>query len=188
MRIILLGPPGARKGTQVERIVSVDREMLRTAVQQQTDVGKKAKDIMMRDELVRDPIIVGVVEDRISQADCSAFVLDGFPRTIDQADPLHIQLNSRDLGLDHVVELRVVEEILLDRIVTRAQQAEERGEAVRADDNRESLKIRLDAYKQETALLIEYYRNHHLLRTIDGLQPIDDVTRSIFAVLKGKVQ
>lgn len=193
MRIVLLGPPGAGKGTQAESIVGKysvlhlsTGDMLRSAVRNQTDLGMKAKDVMARGELVPDELLVTVVEERISESDAErGFVLDGFPRTLGQAEAFDTYLEVNALNLDHVVELRIEEEVLLNRVVARARQAMERGQAVRADDNAEALKIRLDAYYKETAPLVEYYRSKKVLRSIDGLQSIEDVTSDIFRALDG---
>jgi adenylate kinase len=192
MRVVLLGPPGAGKGTQAENIVGKygvlhlsTGDMLRSAVRMQTDLGKKAKDVMARGELVPDELVVAVVEERISQPDADrGFILDGFPRTIAQAEAFDSYLEANSLNLDHVLELRVEEDVLLDRVVARARQAKANGQAVRADDNAAALKIRLDAYFQETAPLIEYYRSKKVLRSVDGLQSIPEVTRDIFEALE----
>jgi len=158
--------------------------MLRSAVREQTEIGKQAKDIMAQGGLVPDDLVVAAVEERISRPDAAhGFVLDGFPRTIFQAEAFDAYLHARTLDIDHVIELRVDEEMLLDRVETRARQARKLGHPVRADDNREALKIRLDAYFQETAPLIDYYRSRRTLRSIDGLQPIDAVTGDIFKAL-----
>jgi adenylate kinase len=194
MRIVLLGPPGAGKGTQAERIVEKfcvlhlsTGDMLRSAVREQTEIGKQAQDIMAQGGLVPDDLVVAAVEERISRPDAAhGFVLDGFPRTIFQAEAFDAYLHARTLDLDHVIELRVDEEMLLDRVESRARQARELGHPVRADDNREALKIRLDAYFQETAPLIDYYRSRHTLRSIDGLQSIDAVTGDIFNALDAR--
>ena len=192
MRVVLLGPPGAGKGTQAENIVAKygvlhlsTGDMLRSAVRKQTDLGKKAKNVMARGELVPDELVVAVVEERISQPDADrGFILDGFPRTRAQAEAFDTYLDANNLSLDHVVELRVDEDVLLDRVVARARQAKENGQAVRADDNAAALKIRLNAYFQETAPLIGYYRSKNVLRSVDGLQSIAEVTREIFEALK----
>jgi adenylate kinase len=192
MRIILLGPPGSGKGTQATRIVEAFHiahlstgDMLRAQVRANTETGKRASEIMKGGGLVPDQLILEIVEERIAQPDCrNGFALDGFPRTIAQAEALDDYLKTEKLELDHVIELRVAEQILLDRVMARAEQARQQGHAVRADDNRDALKIRLDAYNQETAPLIEYYRSKQILWTIDGLQPIDAVTHNIFKALK----
>ena len=191
MRMLLLGPPGAGKGTQAERIADKYRvphlstgDMLRAAVRDQTKIGTLAQGIMARGALVPDEVVVAAVEERISRPDASGgFVLDGFPRTIVQAEVFDAKLSKRKLTLDHVVELRVDEEMLLKRIETRARQAKELGRVVRADDNRDALRIRIDAYNRETAPLIAYYQARGLLRVVDGLKPIDAVTNDILKVL-----
>jgi adenylate kinase len=192
MRIILLGPPGSGKGTQATRIIEAFHiahlstgEMLRAQVRANTETGKRASEVMKGGGLVPDQLILEIVEERIAQPDCrNGFVLDGFPRTIAQAEALDDYLKTEKLDLDHVIELKVAEEILLDRVMARAEQAKLQGHAVRADDNLGALKIRLDAYNQETAPLIEYYRSKRILWTIDGLRPIDAVTQDIFNALK----
>jgi adenylate kinase len=191
MRVILLGPPGAGKGTQSQRLVDKHRivqlstgDMLRAAIKAETPVGKKAKDIMARGELVPDDIVVGIISDRLEAADTKrGFVLDGFPRTVKQAEALDGLLAGKGLKLDGVVELRVDEGILLKRIEKRLADMKARGEAIRADDNPESFKTRLGAYRRQTAPLIDYYRSRGALKSVDGMAGIDDVTRSIDAVL-----
>jgi adenylate kinase len=194
MRVILLGPPGAGKGTQSQRLVEKHGivqlstgDMLRAAIKAGTPIGKRAQDIMARGELVPDEIVVGIIDQRMDQADVTnGFVLDGFPRTVKQAEALDHLLEKRGLRLDGVVELRVDEGILLDRIARRLAETKARGEAVRADDNPESFKIRLGAYRQQTAPLIDYYRAKGQLRSVDGMAGVDDVTRSIAAALPGE--
>jgi adenylate kinase len=192
MRMILLGPPGSGKGTQAARIVEAFRvahlstgEMLRAEVGASTEIGRQAKAIMGQGGLVPDDLILVVEEERISKPDCrSGFVLDGFPRTISQAEALDKYLEEKNLELDHVIELKVAEEILLERVMSRVQQAKRSGQAVRADDNRDALKLRLDAYNQETAPLIEYYQSKRILTSIDGLQAIDVVIKDVLRALE----
>ena len=161
MRLILLGPPGAGKGTQSQRLVQKHGivqlstgDMLRAAIRAGTPVGLKAKDVMARGELVSDDIVVGIVSDRIDEPDAQkGFVLDGFPRTPPQAEALDGLLGQKGLKLDGVIELKVDEDILLDRIATRVREMEARGEAIRPDDNPQAFKTRLDAYRAQTAPL-----------------------------------
>jgi adenylate kinase len=195
MRLILLGPPGAGKGTQAQHLVEKHGiaqlstgDMLRAAVRAGTPVGLKAKDIMARGDLVPDEVVVGIVSDRIDEADArNGFILDGFPRTVPQAEALDRMLAAKGLDLDAVLELRVDEKALLDRIATRIAQMQSRGEKVRADDNPESLKTRLNAYRVQTAPLLDYYGNKGLVRSVDGMASIDAVTQSIDRALKQKM-
>lgn len=187
MRLILLGPPGAGKGTQAQRLVDKygivqlsTGDMLRAAIAAGTPVGLKAKDVMQRGELVSDEIVVGIVADRIEESDAKkGFVLDGFPRTVAQAEALDALLKERGLALNAVVQLAVNEGILLQRIETRVREMTARGEKVRADDNPDALRTRLEAYRAQTAPLVEYYARSGLLRTVDGMAPIDAVTEAI---------
>src|ERR1700738_4170876 len=159
MRLILLGPPGSGKGTQAQRLVHryniiqlSTGEMLRAAVAAQTPVGLKAKDVMASGGLVPDDIVIGIISDRIDQPDArNGFILDGFPRTVPQAEALDRMLATKGPKLDGVIEIRMDEKALLDRIATRIAQMQARGEKVRPDDNPETLKTRLDAYRVETA-------------------------------------
>ena len=192
MRLILLGPPGAGKGTQAQRLVAKygivqlsTGDMLRAAVAAGTPVGLKAKAIMDRVDLVPDEVVVAIIADRIGQPDAKrGFVLDGFPRTVAQAQALDKLLVERGLALDGVIELKVDEGILIKRIETRVAEMTARGEKVRADDNPEALRIRLNAYRNQTAPLIGYYAGTGQLKTVDGMAPIDDVTAAINALLK----
>jgi adenylate kinase len=191
MRLILLGPPGAGKGTQAERLVKrlaipqlSTGEMLRAAVAAKTPVGLRAKDIMNRGELVSDDIVVQIVADRIEEGDAKkGFILDGFPRTVPQADALGKMLSEKGLKLDAVVEFKVAEDELIERMKLRKKQAEERGDPVRKDDDPEVFKTRLKAYRDQTKPLIDYYRSKGTLKTVDGMQPIDKVTQEISRVL-----
>ena len=195
MRLILLGPPGAGKGTQAQRLVAKHGivqlstgDMLRAAVKAGTPVGLKAKDIMDRGELVPDEVVVAIVSDRIDEPDAAkGFILDGFPRTVAQAEALEDMLAEKGLRLDGVVELKVDEGILIRRIESRIAETLARGEALRKDDDPEVLKTRLEAYRRQTAPLIDYYREKGMLRAVDGMAPIDEVTSAIdwiFAVPK----
>ena len=191
MRLILLGPPGAGKGTQAQRLVDKHGivqlstgDMLRAAVKAGTPVGLKAKDIMARGDLVPDEVVVAIVSDRVDEPDArSGFILDGFPRTVPQAEALDRMLAEKGLNLDSVIELRVDEGILLKRIENRIAEMQARGEPVRADDNPEALKKRLDAYRAQTAPLIDYYAGKGSLRTVDGMAPIPEVSKAIDGIL-----
>jgi adenylate kinase len=187
MRLILLGPPGAGKGTQAQRLVQKHGivqlstgEMLRAAVKAGTGVGLRAKDIMARGELVPDEVVVAIVSDRIDQPDAkNGFILDGFPRTVPQAVALDRMLKDKGLKLDAVIELKVDSNILHQRIASRIGEATARGEGLRADDDPEVLKRRLEAYREQTAPLVDYYRWQGSLRTVDGMAPIAQVTQAI---------
>jgi len=191
MRLVLLGPPGAGKGTQATRIVTrfaipqlSTGDMLRQAVAEGTAAGLRVKHIMDRGELVPDDVVVSVIANRIDHSDAAnGFVLDGFPRTVAQAEALDRELATRGIKLDAVLELEVDEDALLERIKGRADEAASRGELVRRDDNPEVFKIRLDVYREQTAPVAEYYRSQGLLNIVDGLQPIDAVTEQLAAAL-----
>jgi adenylate kinase len=183
MRVVLLGPPGAGKGTQAKELVAKYEivqlstgDMLRAAVAAGTPVGLRAKDIMARGELVPDEVVVAIVSDRIDQPDAKrGFILDGFPRTVPQAEALDRMLDDKGLRLDAVIELKVDPDILARRIESRIEQMRLRGEPLRPDDNPEVLKQRLAAYERQTAPLVDYYRGKGALRTVDGMAAIDDV-------------
>src|SRR5437870_10026045 len=187
MRIVLLGPPGAGKGTQAKELVSKfgivqlsTGDMLRAAVAASTPVGLKAKDIMARGELCPDEVVVGIVSDRIDLPDArNGFILDGFPRTVPQAEALDRMLAKKKLRLDAVVELKVDPDILVRRIESRVEQMKLRGEPLRADDNPEVLKQRLAAYGAQTAPLVSYYKGKAMLRTVDGMASISEVGAAI---------
>ena len=195
MRLILLGPPGAGKGTQAQRLVEKygivqlsTGDMLRAAVAAGTPVGLKAREIMARGELVPDDVVVAIVADRIEKPDArNGFILDGFPRTVPQAEALERMLRDKGQSLDAVVELKVDEGILLERVERRVAEMKARGEPLRADDNPESLKKRLDAYRAQTAPLVHFYAGKGLLKTIDGMAPIPEVTAALGRVLADSV-
>jgi adenylate kinase len=155
-------------------------DTLRAAVSAGTPVGRKAKAVMERGELVPDELVVAVVAQRILQPDAeNGFILDGFPRTVAQAQALDDILRAEELNLDRVLELRIDEEALLGRILNRAREAKINGHAVRADDTEEALKVRLQQYRAKTEPLADYYRAKGILRSINGLQPINIVAASL---------
>jgi adenylate kinase len=213
VRLILLGPPGAGKGTQATRIEEKygvkqlsTGDMLRAAVAAGSDVGLRAKAVMERGELVSDEIVIGVISERLDAADvASGYILDGFPRTVAQADALDALLKEKGSKLDTVIEMQVDDQALVERISGRFSCAE-CGEGYhethkqpkvpgtcdqcgstefkhRADDNAETVASRLEVYHEQTAPLIAYYRDQGLLKSIDGMADIDAVTQSLFAIL-----
>ena len=187
MRVILLGPPGAGKGTQAKELVSKygivqlsTGDMLRAAIAEGSPVGQKAKDIMARGELVPDDVVVAIVADRVEQPDARhGFILDGFPRTVPQAEALDRMLAQKGLRLDAVVELKVDPDILVRRIASRVEQAKLRGEPLRPDDSPDVLRKRLSAYEAQTAPLVAYYQGQGALRSVDGMASIEDVAAAI---------
>ncbi len=191
MRLILLGPPGAGKGTQALRLVGKygivqlsTGDMLRAAVKAGTPVGRQAQEIMARGGLVPDNVVVGLVGQRIEVPDArKGFILDGFPRTVPQAVAFDRLLETKGLGLDAVIELRVDEDALMRRIESRIAEMKARAETLREDDNPEVLHNRLRAYREQTAPLIAYYRQKGVLRTVNGMAPISDVTAAIDKLL-----
>jgi adenylate kinase len=191
MRLILLGPPGAGKGTQAQRLVAKHGiiqlstgEMLRAAAAAGTPVGLQAKEIMANGGLVSDEIVIGIISDRLDQPDMKrGFILDGFPRTVPQAAALDELLKKKHIKLDAVVELRVNESALLQRVETRVAEMRARGEDVRIDDTPEVLAKRLAQYRSLTEPLIHYYSERRKLLTVDGMMTIEQVTREINRIL-----
>ena len=191
MRLILLGPPGAGKGTQAQRLVHKHHiiqlstgEMLRAAVAAGTPIGLQAKDIMASGALVPDEIVIGIISDRLDQPDMkNGFILDGFPRTVPQAAALDELLKKKHIKLDAVIELRVNESALLNRVETRVAEMHTRGEEVRIDDTPEVLSKRLASYRSLTEPLIHYYSERRKLLTVDGMMTIEHVTREINRIL-----
>lgn len=191
MRLILLGPPGAGKGTQAQRLVEKHGipqlstgDMLRAAVKNGTEVGKRAKAVMDAGELVSDAIVNAIVAERIDEPDCAkGFILDGYPRTLAQADAVQDMLKQRGTALDAVIELVVDDKALVGRIVKRAKDAEAAGQPVRKDDNPEVFEERLREYYKKTAPLIGYYYANGMLQGVDGMASIDEVTGQIEKLL-----
>ena len=191
MRLILLGPPGAGKGTQATRLVEKfgipqlsTGDMLRAAVKAGTPIGKRAQAVMESGALVSDEIVVGIVADRIDEPDAkNGFILDGFPRTIAQAEALDAMLARKGLKLDAAIELQVDTAILTDRILRRAEEARAAGQPVRKDDDPEVFKTRLAAYERDTAAVTPHYRAGGVLHCVDGMAPIGEVSSSIDEIL-----
>jgi adenylate kinase len=191
MRLILLGPPGAGKGTQAQRLVKTlnipqlsTGDMLRAAAAAGTPIGLKAKAVMDSGALVSDEIVVDIINDRIEQSDAKrGFILDGFPRTLAQALALETMLAAKGLRLDAAIELTAEAPKLVDRIVRRAEEASAAGQPVRKDDDPEVFKSRLAAYERDTAAVTPFYRERGLLREVNGMAPIEDVSKAIDAVL-----
>jgi adenylate kinase len=187
MRLILLGPPGAGKGTQAARLVQKlgipqlsTGDMLRAAIASGVQIGQKVSAIMARGDLVPDEIVVQIIADRILKPDAQkGFILDGFPRTTAQAEVLDTMLRDKNLTLDAVVQLKVDDKILVERIVKRAQDAAERGDTIRPDDTPEVFKTRLEAYSNLTMPLVGYYNKTGKLRVVDGMMSIDEVSSEI---------
>lgn len=193
MRLILLGPPGAGKGTQAQRLVEKHGipqlstgDMLRAAVAAGTPVGLQAKAVMESGGLVSDEIVVGIIADRIAEPDAQkGFILDGFPRTVAQADALTAMLLGKGLKLNCVIDLVVDESKLVGRIVKRAEEAKAAGQPIRKDDDPEVFKTRLAAFHRDTAAVRPYYQAKGMVTSVDGMQSIDAVTAAIDKALQG---
>ncbi len=191
MKLVFLGPPGAGKGTQAKLLednhglVQLSTgDMLRAAVAAETEIGKLAKDIMEKGDLVPDEVVVGIISDRIEEDDCaSGFILDGFPRNVAQAKALDAMLHDKGMALDHVLGLVVNTDILIERINTRAAENAAAGGEIRADDTAEALAHRIKVYEEQTAPVSAYYAEQGLLREVDGMQEINAVTDQIKQVL-----
>lgn len=191
MNIILLGPPGAGKGTQAAFLVEQRNmvqlstgDMLRAARSSGTEMGRRVAEVMDRGDLVTDEIVIGLIREQLEGDTKGGFIFDGFPRTLAQADALQDLLAEFGENLDAVIEMRVTDDVLVQRIIGRAQEARAAGREARADDNEESLKTRLMAYYKDTSPLIGYYHAKGKLRTIDGLAPIDAVRGAIAGILE----
>ncbi|MDV4143216.1 MULTISPECIES: adenylate kinase [Shimia] len=190
MNLILLGPPGAGKGTQAAMLVEErdmiqlsTGDMLRAAKESGSEMGKIVADVMARGDLVTDEIVIGLIREKLEGDKKGGFIFDGFPRTLAQADALGELLAEKGETLDAVIELQVNDDVLVDRILNRAKEAAAAGQAARADDNEESLKIRLMEYYKKTSPLIGYYHAKGDLKSVDGLGEIDAVKAEIAAAL-----
>jgi adenylate kinase len=187
MRLILLGPPGAGKGTQAKILVDAygipqlsTGDILRAAIAAKTPLGLEAKAIVDRGDLVSDAIVNGIVSERLDAEDCKpGFILDGFPRTIAQAEALDRMLADKGIALDAVIEIKAEADELVKRVINRAKESG----GARADDNEEVLRKRLGVYSEQTAPLVAYYTGRGLLRPVDGMAPVDEVTAAIKAAL-----
>ncbi len=191
MKLILLGPPGAGKGTQASRLMEKHGipqlstgDMLRAAVKAGTPIGLQAKAVMESGGLVSDEIVVGIISDRMEEPDAAnGFILDGFPRTVAQAKALDEMLAKKGLKLDGIVELKVDENALMARIEKRAAEMVAAGQTVRADDNPDAFNKRLVAYRELTAPVSAYYASRGTLTQVDGMASIEDVAKAIDAAL-----
>jgi adenylate kinase len=215
MNLILLGPPGAGKGTQAKLLTKQfaipqisTGDILRSAVKEQTAMGLRAKSYMDSGALVPDDVVVGIVEERLAKPDCAnGFILDGFPRTVAQADSLKLMLAGLGKSIEHVVSIEVDKNELLERITGRrtcrscgkgyhvafdppkaAGKCDDCGGKLyqRDDDREETMRNRLDVYNEQTAPLIAYYSEESLLRTIEGIGSIEEIQRAILNIVEGR--
>jgi adenylate kinase len=194
INLILLGPPGAGKGTQAKKLEDSyglkqlsTGDMLRADIAAGTELGKKAQSFMDRGDLVPDEVVIGMIANRIDQSDCAKGVIfDGFPRTVPQAQALDKMLGEKKRPLQTVIELSVDEEELVNRLHTRIAETKAAGKPLRADDTEDTLRHRLKVFREQTAAIIPYYKNKGLLRKIDGMKPIGDVEREIKAAITDK--
>lgn len=192
INLILLGPPGAGKGTQAKRLEDKyglkqlsTGDMLRAEIANGTELGLKAKAIMDSGALVSDEIVIAMIASRMEQADCkNGVIFDGFPRTVAQAEALDAMLEEKGRPLSAVVELKVDEEVLVKRLNNRIAETKARGEAVRGDDNEETLRKRLQVFRDQTAPILPYYAHKNMLQSVDGMAAIDAVEASLAKILQ----
>ncbi len=191
VNIILLGPPGAGKGTQAENLVKKFNlvqlstgDILRAAKSSGSELGQHVAQVMEKGELVTDEIVIGLIHERIENDTSNGFIFDGFPRTLTQADALLGLLNKLNMKLDLVVEMKVDDRVLVERVLNRAQEARAAGQAVRADDNEETMAQRLETYHAQTAPLIEYYKKQGILEKLDAMKSIGEVTGDLLKIVE----
>lgn len=195
MNIILLGPPGAGKGTQASRLVEErgmvqlsTGDMLRAAKTSGTEMGKQVAEVMARGDLVTDEIVIGLIEEKLREnSEVPGFIFDGFPRTLGQADALALLLSRLGQRIDAVIAMEVNDDVLVERVLNRAKEAVAAGQAARADDNAESLRTRLLEYYKKTSPLIGYYHAKGDLFWVPGMETVDEVAASIAKVLDTSV-
>jgi len=193
LNLVLFGPPGAGKGTQAKLLTEhrclpqlSTGDMLRAAIAAGSELGRHAKVIMDRGDLVSDEIVIGIIADRLNKRDCvQGTIFDGFPRTIPQAEALDRLLEGRGQKIDLAIELKVNDEVLIQRSENRVKEMQAAGQTPRSDDTPETLRARLEVYYKNTAPLIDFYRRQGKLKSVDGMEPIETVTRQIAETLEG---